>query len=57
MPSRTESLISRTLVALFVLLILALVSPAFFGQVHVGDDLGNLHLPVRGAYQAALKRI
>ena len=55
MPSRTESLISRTLVALFVLLILALVSPAFFDQVHVGDDLGNLHLPVRGAYQAALQ--
>ena len=56
MPSRIESLIAKTLLALFILLILALASPAFFGRVHVGDDLGNLHLPVRGAYQAALHR-
>ena len=44
-----------TLLLLFVLLILALGSPLLFGRVHVGDDLGNLHLPVRSVYQEALR--
>ena len=51
----SERGLSLTLVLLFILLILALASPVLFGRVHVGDDLGNLHLPVRGAYQAGLQ--
>lgn len=49
-----DRVLSATLVMLFSLLILALASPPFFGLVHIGDDLGNLHLPVRSVYQTAL---
>jgi uncharacterized membrane protein YozB (DUF420 family) len=53
--ARSDSGLALTLALLFVLLILALASPPFFGRVHVADDLGNLHLPVRGVYQAGLQ--
>lgn len=47
--------LSATLLLLFGLLIVVLASPLFVGKVHVGDDLGNMHLPVRSVYQNALR--
>ena len=51
----SDRLLSATLLLLFGLLIVMLASPVFLGKVHVGDDLGNLHLPVRSLYQEALR--
>jgi Bacterial membrane protein YfhO len=51
----SDRFLSATLLLSFGLLILALASPLLVGRVHVGDDLGNLHLPVRSLYQQALR--
>ena len=51
----SNRLLSTTLLLSFGLLILLLASPPLVGRVHVGDDLGNMHLPVRSLYQDALR--
>ena len=51
----SDRFLSATLLLSFGLLILALASPLLVGRVHVVDDLGNLHLPVRSLYQHALR--
>ena len=51
----SDRFLSATLLLSFVLLILVLGSPPLVGRVPVGDDLGNLHLPVRSVYQEALR--
>ena len=51
----SNRLLSTTLLLSFGVLILLLASPPLVGRVHVGDDLGNLHLPVRSLYQDALR--
>lgn len=48
-------ILTGTLVVLSVVLLLPLIAPVATGRVHVGDDLGNMHLPVRALYQAALR--
>ena len=51
----SNRLLSTTLLLSFGLFILLLASPPLVGRVHVGDDLGNMHLPVRILYQDALR--
>src|ERR1700730_18530927 len=47
--------LSATLLLLFGVLVVVLGSPLLVGKVHVGDDLGNVHLPIRSLYQEALR--
>src|SRR5258708_33493977 len=51
----SDRFLSVTLLLAFGLLVLVLGSPVFVGRIHVGDDLGNIHLPVRSLYQEALR--